>query len=119
MFRRVALISLLTWTLLVWTSRIRNVVADDDLTTGGRTWRIAAAVVFIVLALAVIAVWRRAPGRLTPVLGVLVAWTCAWWLIRGVGIIVDDHTLGFTIVHTILMVVSIGLAMWAWALRDG
>ena len=40
-----------------------------------------------------------------------------FWFVRGVGIIADDHTLGFTVVHTVLMVVSIGLAGWAWVVR--
>ena len=119
MRRRLPLIALLAWTLLVWTSRIRNILADDDLTSGGRAWRIAAALAFVALALLVIAAWRFAQGRLTLALGVLVGWTVVWWLIRGVGIIIDDHEVGFTVVHTILMVISIGLAMWAWARRAG
>lgn len=119
MRRRIALLALLAWTLLVWSSRIRNVLADDDLSTAGRIWRVGAAVLFLVLAVAVIAVWRRAPARLVPVLGALVAWTVGWWLVRGVGIIIDDHDLGFTVVHTVLMGISIGLAMWAWRLRAG
>ena len=30
----------------------------------------------------------------------------------------DNHDVGFKVVHTILMVVSIGVAMWAWRRRD-
>ena len=47
-------------------------------------------------------------------------WTVGWWTIRGVGILLDgNHETGFKVVHTVLMVVSIALAMWAWARRDG
>jgi hypothetical protein len=44
---------------------------------------------------------------------VLIIWTVGFWLVRGIGIMVDDHTLGFTVVHTVLMVISIGLAVIA------
>ena len=116
--RRLPVAALLVWTVLVWTSRIRNVLADDDLSTAGRTWRLAAAVAFVVLGLATAIEWRRG-GRFVPVLAALVGWTVVWWSVRGVGIIVDDHDVGFTVVHTVLMVVSIGLAMWAWVRRAG
>ena len=109
---------LIGWTLLVWTSRIRNVVADEDLSTGGRTWRIGAAVVFIGLAgaYAVSLRWSVSWGR--SVLAALVVWTVGWWSIRGIGILLDDHDVGFKVIHTVLMAISIGLAMWAWQARD-
>ncbi|GJM37396.1 MAG: hypothetical protein DHS20C19_07630 [Acidimicrobiales bacterium] len=118
MTRRIALLAFLTWTVLVWTSRIRNVLADDDLSAGGTTLRLVAAAAFVLLGVLVALQWRRG-GRLDRILAVLVLWTVVWWSVRGIGIIVDDHELGFTIVHTILGVVSIGLAMWAWARRAG
>lgn len=117
MTRRLPVLAFVVWTVLVWTSRIRNVLADDDLSTGGRTWRLAAAIAFVLLGVATAIEWRR--GRLGPVLPVLVGWTVVWWSVRGIGIIVDDHDLGFTVVHTVLMIVSIGLAMWAWTRRAG
>lgn len=116
---RVPLLIFLAWTVLVWTSRVRNVLADDDLSTGGTVWRLGAAVLFVVLAGAVVVTRRAAPARAAAVLGTLVVWTVGWWTVRGIGIIVDDHELGFTVIHTLLMAVSIGLAMWAWARRNG
>lgn len=111
---------LLAWTLLVWVSRIRNVLADDDLTSGGRAWRLGAAALFVVLALLVLVARRRDGSRATALLGVLVAWTVGWWTVRGLGILIDgDHDVGFKIIHTVLMIVSIGLAMWAWRRRGG
>jgi hypothetical protein len=41
-----------------------------------------------------------------------------YWLVRGTGILVADHDVGFKVVHTVLMVISIVLAMWAWRRRD-
>ncbi|MDW3217400.1 MAG: hypothetical protein R8F63_02195 [Acidimicrobiales bacterium] len=118
MTRRLPLLAFVIWTVLVWTSRTRNVLADDDLSSGGMTWRIAAAAAFVLLGVAVAVQWRRG-GRLDRILAVLVLWTVVWWSVRGIGIIIDDHEVGFTVVHTVLGVVSIGLAMWAWARRAG
>jgi hypothetical protein len=109
----------LVWTFVVWVGRIRNIVADDELSAGGRIWRLGAAFVFLVLAAAVPLARRAGGSRSNVVLGVLVAWTVGWWLVRGIGIVLDDHDLGFTVVHTVLMIVSILLAMWAWRRRGG
>ena len=38
------------WTAVVWVGRIRNVVGDDELTAGARTWRLVVAIVFLMLA---------------------------------------------------------------------
>ena len=110
-------VAFIAWTLLVWTSRIRNVLADDDLSTAGRAWRVGAAVLFVVLGAAYAVAWRRSSPRVDTLLAVLVAWTIGWWSIRGIGILLDDHDVGFKVVHTVLMVISIGLAMWAWRVR--
>ena len=115
---RWAVPALVGWTVFLWLSRLRNVFADDDLSSGGRTWRVIVVVVFVGLAAVVAWAWRRRridPGRARRALVVLCAWTVGFWIVRGVGIIVDDHTLGFTVIHTVLMIVSIGLAAWAWS----
>lgn len=104
------LLVLVGWTVFLWISRLRNVLADDDLTAFGTAWRIGVVVVFVVLAV------FAAGGRLV---GVLIAWTVGYWLVRGGGILLDDdHDAGFKAIHTVLMVVSIGLAMWAWRTRS-
>lgn len=107
---------LLAWTVFVWVSRVRNVWRDEELTTNGQLLRTGYAAVFLVLAGAAWLVLRRAP-RSRPVAGVdrrllvaFLAWTVGFWLVRGIGIIVDDHDTGFTVVHTVLMAVSIALA---------
>ena len=112
------LIPLLIWTLFVWSSRIRNVWTDEDLSTGGQVLRTGYAVVFLAFGMSlVVMLWRRRPEPLDAfgqrVLVVFLAWTVGFWLIRGIGIIIDDHTASFTVIHTILMIISIGLAGWA------
>lgn len=116
---RLPVLALVGWTLFVWVTRMNNIVHDDDLSTGGMAWRLGAAAIFVALAVAVAVSLRLAPTRMAPILGVLVVWTVGWWLVRGVGILLDDHDAGFKVVHTILMLVSIGVAMWAWQRRDG
>lgn len=116
--RVLPLIPILVWTLFVWSSRIRNVWTDEDLSTGGQWLRTGYAVVFLAFGVALTTMlWRRRPEPLDAtgqrVLAVFLAWTVAFWLIRGIGIIVDDHTTSFTVIHTILMIISIGLAGWA------
>ncbi len=113
---RLPVLTLVAWTLFVWVTRINNIWQDDDLDGFAMAWRLGAAVVFVVLALAVLITSLRAPERFV---ATLVGWTIAWWLVRGVGILLDDHDTGFKIVHTALMVASIGVAMWAWRRRRG
>lgn len=107
------------WTVLVWTTRIRNIWTDDSLSTSGQLWRTAIAVVFTAFAAVTIGEWVRArrtgvvAARAATWIRAFAAWTVVVWLIRGVQIGVADHGAAFKIVHTALAVVSIGLAWWA------
>lgn len=108
---------LIGWTLFLWLSRLRNVVSNDELTSSGRAIRIGVVVIFVVLAgLTAVAVrqLRKAPtsaGWQSKMIGLFVAWTAGYWLIRGIGILIDgDYSVGFKAVHTVLMAVSLTLA---------
>jgi hypothetical protein len=86
------------WTLLVWTTRIRNIVADD--------WGWTDLVLPVGLTiLAVAALVRRHPGLL-----VLAAATTLVWVVRLPLVLVHDHPAAFKVVHTVLAVASIALA---------
>lgn len=109
---------LVAWTLFVWVSRLRNIWTNDDLSSGGQVLRTCFAVVFVAFGVGLTRLlWVRRGSDLTSndqkVLVAFVVWTIGFWLVRGIGIIVDDHNASFTIVHTILMVVSIGVALLA------
>ena len=105
---------LIGWTLFLWASRTRNVVSNDALSAWGTGWRLGVVVVFI--AMAVVALRRSARNRVLPV---LVWWTIGYWLVRGGGIVFDANYDGsFKVVHSALMVVSIGAAMWVWRTRS-
>lgn len=107
------------WTLLVWTTRIRNIWTDEDLDTTGQLWRTALALAFTAFAVVTIVGWWRArgsgtsPAWLRAWIRAFAAWTVGVWLVRGLQITAGDHGAAFVAVHTALAVVSIALAAWA------
>jgi len=108
-----ATIALAVWSLLVWTTRIRNIWTDDELSTGEQWGRTGLALSFTVLALAVgHAVYHRSTW-LPPVVRALAGWTTAVWVVRSIGIVTADHDGAFVVVHLVLAAVSIGLAVLA------
>lgn len=113
-------IVLSAWTVLVWTTRIRNIWTDDSLTTSGQLWRTALAGAFTVFAAVTVGAWLRGrrPGRAEPSflpgwIRAFAVWTIAVWSIRAVQIGGADHGVGFKAVHAALAIVSVGLALWA------
>ncbi len=104
---------LVIWTLFLWLSRLRNVVANDDLDTMGRSLRLGIAGLFLLLGLlAGVWLWRGRPGPVW--IGLLAGWTVAYWLVRGTAILLDPgHDASFKVVHALLMVVSIGTVLVA------
>ncbi len=108
--RALAPILLVAWTVLVWTTRIRNIAGDDELTGGDRAGRLALALSFTVLAAAVGWAWWRRSNWLRPAVLVLAGWTIGVWIARVIGIATGDHDTAFVVVHTVLGVVSAGLA---------
>lgn len=109
-----------TFTLLVWGGRVRNVLDDASLDAAGTTWRLALAAAFVAGAVVVLALaarsWRGGRGvdrPLTIAVGVLAALTVVVWVVRGGGILLDDHDVAFKAVHTVLALASIGLALAA------
>lgn len=114
---RLAVPILVAWTAFVWISRVRNILDDDNLSGAAEGWRVAVAVAFISLAGSALWAWRSRtddPDRALWLVRVLCGWTVGYWIVRGGGIVLDDRSLGFTVVHTVLMAISIGLAVWAW-----
>ena len=112
-----ATIALAVWSLLVWTTRLRNIWTDDELSSADQWTRTALALSFTVLALAVgHAVFHRTAWRQT-VVRALAGWTIVVWLVRAIGIATADHGGAFIAVHLVLAAISIGLA--TLALREG
>lgn len=106
------------WTVFVWTTRIRNIWTDGDLSTGAQVGRTALALAFTVFAVVtIVAVLRARGGRPWPMLPTWIrafaVWTIGVWVVRGIQIALADHGAGFIAVHLVLAVVSIGLSVWA------
>ncbi len=105
--RRFWVFAFVGWTVFLWISRVRNVLSNEELTTSGRGVRLAVVVIFVGLAIGAFVGLRRSRGE---VLIALWGFTIVYWLIRGTGILIDDYSLGFKAIHSVLAVVSIGLA---------
>lgn len=107
---------LIGWTVFQWLSRLRNVLNDEDLSSSGRAIRVGVVVVFLVFAGAAAWVMRRGRER-TPgpqVLAFFLAWTVGYWLVRGIGILIDgEYSVGFKAIHTVLMAISLSLSFLA------
>lgn len=106
------------WTLLVWTTRIRNIWTDEELSTAAQVGRTALALAFTAFAVAtIVAVVRARRGqawhRTADLVRAFAVWTVGVWAIRAVQIGLADHEVGFKVVHTLLAVASTVLAVWA------
>lgn len=110
----VARILLIVWTVGIWGSRVRNIVADDELTGSERLASLAVALFLVAAAVAVgISLLRnlRWHGQ---ALGVLVLAGIARFTIRGVAILASSEwDIGFKVVHTVLWIVTVILSLAA------
>lgn len=105
--------ALVAWTFLVWTFRIGTIWSDDEASTGSQVFRTALALTFTGLAVVVAwRLWRGTPGLRAPVLALAVLTTVVWF-VRVPAIAWADHDAAFVVVHTVLAVVSVGLAFAA------
>lgn len=108
------IVLLAAWTLFVWGLRSRN-LTDDEVDVG--LAQIVPVLGFIVIGLLlVVIVWRARQRHLVPAERALVRAAAVviglYWLVRGVEIFFDDHSAAFIAVHTVLAIVSVGLASW-------
>jgi hypothetical protein len=73
------------------------------------------ALLFLVLAAVTatlpLGLWHRRPLGSTRLVAIFCLWTIAFWSVRGAGLLLADHEVGFKVVHTVLAGVSIGLAV--------
>lgn len=92
--------ALVAWTLFIWATRIRNVVADD----GG------LAELVVPVGLVLVAVATLVDRRSLPLLAAV---TVVVWLVRVPLVLSRDHDAAFVVVHVALALVSISLAVLA------
>ncbi|MCX7620492.1 MAG: hypothetical protein N2037_06565 [Acidimicrobiales bacterium] len=107
------------WTAFVWITRLQNAAADSGLVGVTRTGTFVLAGTMLALAgVSLVDALVRRSTRLVQVLAVV---TIGVWAIRVPQILAAAHELGFKVVHTVLGMISIGLALAAlrWAARQG
>jgi hypothetical protein len=115
------LIVLVAWTVYVWSTRIANALGDAALSSGGKAFSVGLSLTFEAFAVAGIVIvvrsWSRPRTHLQArVVQAFAAWTVLVWVVRVPMIALDDHVVGFKVVHAMLGVISIALAVWAvWA----
>ena len=107
------IVPLLTWTFVVWISRTRNVLTNQDLEFIGVAWRLGAAGIFLALAAAVSGQLISGHQGVQP-LKWLATWSIGFWLIRGTGILIDSNwSFEFKAVHSALMIVTFAMVALA------
>ncbi|MBV29750.1 MAG: hypothetical protein CL504_03850 [Actinobacteria bacterium] len=100
---------LVIWTLLLWTSRIKNILENSDLTYIAVAIRVLVALIFLLLALLTLRSFLRKKESQVW-LTTLCVWSLVYWPVRGGLIVIDsNYSFGFKAVHSGLMIVTLGL----------
>lgn len=103
------------WTIFLWATRIKNALADDTMSRGGKTVAVVTSVGFVAVAVAVMVVYVRRSRRATSAATAFATASIVYWLVRAATILARDRSVGFKVVHTVLALITVGLA--AWVLR--
>ena len=102
-------------TLLVWITRIYNLLNDNEISNGEKIWRFLVAAVFLLASMAVIKVlvgsWRDRNIKNSLLVPAFCIWTVTFWIVRSVGILIADHEAGFKLIHVCMAGVFILLAL--------
>ena len=116
MLRLARLVSVLVVvTVAVWAVRVVSVFGDDSLSGSARLWRLLVAGCFLAFAGFAVAVlsgrWDGHRLGSTRLVAMFCLWTMVFWTVRSIGILLGDYDAGFTLVHVLLAVVSVGVAL--------
>ncbi len=112
-FRHWSIAAFGAWNAAIWLTRIRNILNDDGLTSGGKAlWMVPALVFGLGGLVALWAWWKGVPALARPLAAVILA-VLVYWPVRTVFMLFADHTAAFKVVHLVLAVVSVGLAVVA------
>lgn len=103
---------LAVWTLLLWTTRVRNALDDTALVGWSRTWQVGVSVVFVTVGIVLLALSVFRPAMAVRLGAGLAVIGSIWWIVRGTGIVLADYSTAFTVVHVILAVGTVVLSAW-------
>ena len=95
------------WTLFVWGSRIRNILADDG-PAASLALAVGLSALGVLLVVAAATGWRRAQ-----IVAAALLVTVVVWLIRTPLVLLDDHSVAFKAIHTGLALVAVVLGVLA------
>lgn len=104
-------------TLLIWTTRIRNLYGpDNDVVGAAKAATLAMSIVMLALgvAVAMLAVRPTSNAVQQRVVGAAAGVTTVVWVVRGTSIALGDRSAAFIVVHLVLALGSIAVAAWAW-----
>jgi hypothetical protein len=107
-----AVAALCAWTVFLWITRIKNALGDDDMTASGKAIAIITALAFLGAAAALAYAHHRSrPGARRGAAAFALV-SIVYWIIRAITIVARDHPLGFTVVHTVLALITVALGVW-------
>ena len=110
---------LAAWTLVVWATRLRNVIGDDDLDGGEFVIALVIALGFVMLGAALLGTLFGIESGQRPVVMVLVIAGILRWTIRTPFVLASDEwSAGFKVVHTVLWIVTVVISVLAWRESD-
>ena len=106
---------LVTWTVAIWGSRVRNIIIDDELSGLERAVSFGVAVGLIAASGALLWALVRGAWWKGRALAALVVLGIARWTLRGPFILLSDEwETSFKVVHTILWLTTVALSLAAW-----
>jgi len=107
-----AVAALCGWTAFLWIIRIKNAVGDDRASASGKVIAVITALAFLGAAGALASAHVRSHAGRRRAAAVFALISIVYWLIRAATIVVRDHPIGFTVVHAVLALITVGLGVW-------
>ncbi len=103
------------WTVFVWVGRIRNLIADDEMSSAAKVGVSGLSASFLILCVLIVLGWTLGSTRLGALVLVMLGWNVVVWAVRVVDIaFLSDHEVPFIVVHTVLGLLSVGLWAVSW-----
>jgi prepilin signal peptidase PulO-like enzyme (type II secretory pathway) len=89
------------WTVVVWATRIRNILGDDAMERPEKVGRVGLSITFTTLGLAVaVSLWRRLHPAVYALVVGLAGWTTGVWVLMAGSISLDpSHSGRFKAIH--------------------